>query len=127
MGVQASGSASAPVVAGTRDLQFVHAYILYQLLSRRLERDQLLAAALLSSQPTEAKPGLKPTTTPTAKTPVDARLYPAVVKLLDSTLQSLEQLRALSIVDESPELAGALEARVAYTKARRCVIFSVLA
>lgn len=51
---------------------------------------------------------------------VDARLYPAIVKLLDSVLQSLEQMRTLTIVDESPELASAVEARLAFTKARRC-------
>lgn len=50
---------------------------------------------------------------------VDARLYPAIVKLLDSVLQSLEQMRTLTIVDESPDLASAVEARLAFTKARR--------
>lgn len=51
---------------------------------------------------------------------MDARLYPAIVKLLDSVLQSLEQMRTLTIVDESPDLASAVEARLAFTKARRC-------
>jgi signal recognition particle subunit SRP68 len=89
----------------------MHAYILYQLLSRRVERDLLLAAALVSSQPSSVKAGKAGA--------VDARLYPAVVKLLDTILQSLDQMRALPLVDENPDLAAAVDVRVAYTKARR--------
>lgn len=51
----------------------------------------------------------------------DARLFPAVVKLLDTILQSLTQMRALSIVDDSPDLASAVEARTAFTKGKRWV------
>lgn len=58
--------------------------------------------------------------TTTAKSEqIDARLNPAVVKLLDTVLQSLVHMRSLSIVDESPELANAVEARMAFTKGRR--------
>jgi signal recognition particle subunit SRP68 len=110
MYIQTSGSATS-ADTGTRDLQFVHVYILYQLLSRRAERDLLLAVALVSSQPSSVKAG-KPGA-------VDARLYPAVVKLLDTILQSLDQMRALSLVDENPDLAAAIDVRIAYTKARR--------
>ena len=42
-----------------------------------------------------------------------------VVKLLETVLQSLTQMRTLSIVDDSPDLATAVEARTSYTKARR--------
>ena len=37
---------------------------------------------------------------------VDSRLYPALVKLLDTIVQSLDQMRNLSLVDESPDLAA---------------------
>jgi signal recognition particle subunit SRP68 len=102
----------------------VHAFIVFQLLSRRIERDLLLASALLSSQNTSSKKatgsGSGKGTKQTTKTPaVDARLYPAVVKLLDTILQSLEQMRGLSIVDEGPDLASAVEERISYTRARR--------
>jgi signal recognition particle subunit SRP68 len=121
---QISGTNSGTLATGTRDIHFVHAYIVYQLLSRRIQRDLLLISALFSSQeslqthhpssshklPSIAKP--KPDQ-------VDGRLYPAVVKLLDTVLQSLNQMRTLSIVDESPDLASAVEARVSFTKARR--------
>jgi len=33
----------------------------------------------------------------------------------------LEQMRTLSIVDDSPDLAGAVEARSGYTRAKRCL------
>ncbi|KAF7340175.1 Signal recognition particle subunit SRP68 [Mycena venus] len=101
---QLSGSSStAP--AGARDIHFVHAYIVYQLLSRRIQRDLLLVTALLSSE----------------STPV---FSPAVVKLLDTVLQSLNQMRALSVVDDSPDLASAVEARLSFTKARRCLFLA---
>lgn len=54
---------------------------------------------------------------------MDSRLYPAVVKLLDTIVQSLGQMRNLSLVDESPDLASAVEARLSFTKARRYVTY----
>ena len=111
-----SGTTAA---AGTRDNQFVHAYIVYQLLSRRVQRDLLLTSALLhqlhAAQKTQRDAG-----NASRRVPVDARLYPAIVKLLDTVLQSLEQMRTLPIVDESADLAAAVDARLAFTKARRC-------
>ena len=93
----------------------MHAYTVYQLLSRRVQRDLLLMSALLhqlhAAQKTHAS---------SRKVQVDARLYPAIVKLLDTVLQSLEQMRTLAIVDESPDLAAAVDARLSFTKARRC-------
>lgn len=53
------------------------------------------------------------------KVPVDYRLYPAVVKLLDTVLQSLTQMRTLTIVDDHPDLASAVEARISFTNAQR--------
>ncbi|KAG1832905.1 hypothetical protein DFJ58DRAFT_229342 [Suillus subalutaceus] len=109
---QNSGSSSTSA-AGTRDIHFVYAYIVYQLLSRRIQRDLLLVSTLLTSHRPQASAKPK-------KEHVDARLYPAVVKLLDTVIQSLAQMRNLSIVDESPDLASAVEARLTFTKARRC-------
>jgi signal recognition particle subunit SRP68 len=117
-----SGTSAGSSAAGTRDIQFVHAYIVYQLLSRRIQRDLLLITTLLSSQsPSLARTPQKPTlsTLKPKKEQVDARLYPAVVKLLDTILQSLSQMRNLSIIDEGPDFASAVEARLLYTKARR--------
>ena len=115
-----SGASAGSSSAGTRDIHFVHAYIVYQLLSRRIQRDLLLVSVLLSSQRTQAT---RLGTIPKLQTePVDGRLYPAVVKLLDTVLQSLTQMRTLSIVDESPDLASAVEGRVSFTKARRSVL-----
>ena len=50
---------------------------------------------------------------------VDGRLYPGLVKLLDAVLQSLGQMRALSVVEDSPDLAAAVETRLSFTRARR--------
>lgn len=107
--------------SGGRDIHFVHAYIVYQLLSRRIQRDSLLLSALVDSQSTSASRSAKSSTSTPKSKPgqVDSRLYPAVVKLLDTVLQSLNQMRTLSIVDDSPDLASAVEARLTFTKARR--------
>ncbi|KAF8917331.1 hypothetical protein CPB85DRAFT_1558832 [Mucidula mucida] len=97
--------ADAQTSSGPRDISFVHAYIVYQLLSRRIQRDLRLMQALL----------------PTTKGATDGRVYPAVVKLLDTVMQSLIQMRALSIVDDNSDLASGVDARISYTKASRCL------
>ena len=111
--------------AGTRDLQFVHAFIVYQLLSRRIQRDLLLISTLLhQSQTSTHRAGESGPSKPKINKPqVDARLFPAVVKLLDTVIQSLTQMRTLSIVDDSPDLATAVDARISFSKARRLVDF----
>lgn len=106
-------STALSAAGGTRDIQFVHGYIVYQLLSRRIQRDLVLVSTLLGSHAPRTQGA------PKTMEQVDARLYPAVVKLLETVVQSLRQMRNLSIVDESPDLAAAIEARATYTRARR--------
>ncbi|KAI1784704.1 hypothetical protein LXA43DRAFT_901146 [Ganoderma leucocontextum] len=117
--VEAQKLSGTTAAAGTRDNQFVHAYIVYQLLSRRVQRDLLLTSALLH-QLHAAQKSQRDAGNASRRVQVDARLYPAIVKLFDSVLQSLEQMRTLSIVDDSPDLAAAVDARLSFTKARRC-------
>ncbi|KAJ2931133.1 hypothetical protein H1R20_g5901, partial [Candolleomyces eurysporus] len=112
-------SSSGTSASGGRDIHFVYAYIVYQLLRYRIQRDLLLISALLGSQPESSKSATKPVVGQSEA--VDSRLYPAVVKLLDTILQSLNQMRTLSVVDDNPDLASAVDARVSFTKARRCV------
>ncbi|KAJ7451137.1 hypothetical protein FB451DRAFT_1284815 [Mycena latifolia] len=116
---QLSGSSSSAAPGAARDIHFVHAYVVYQLLSRRIQRDLLLVSALLSSN---SGPHARPQKANPEQ--VDGRLFPAVVKLLDTVLQSLNQMRALSVVDDSPDLASAVEARLSFTKARRCLFLA---
>lgn len=71
---------------------------------------------LLASSGAEGSKGNHPAQNPE----YDSRLFPAVVKLLDTVIQSLAQMRTLSIVDDSPELASAVDARLFLTKGRRC-------
>lgn len=106
----------------------MHAYIVYQLLAKRIERDLLLISAILANQP-GSRPGMTrsskmPVTEALKPEQVDNRLYPAVVKVLDTVLQSLDQMRVLSIVDDNPDLAAAVEARASFTRARRLVATS---
>lgn len=93
---------------------------MYQLLLRRIERDLTLVSALVASgehKHTDSKNAKKSSSSSSPQT--DARVNPAVVKLLDTTLQGLTQMRNLSIVDESADLANAVDARIAYTKGQR--------
>jgi len=102
----------ATAATGTRDIHFVHSYIVYQLLSRRTERDSLLIDALVHGQDQTTKNAA-------ADSPSDPRIFPAVVKILDTVLQSLTQMRGLTIVDESPDVTSATEARIAFIKSQR--------
>jgi len=104
-----------------RDTHFVYTYIVYQLLSRRIQRDLLLTSTLFA---TSGADGPKRSTSKRPdqknKAEIDNRLFPAIVKLLDTVIQSLAQMRTLNIVDDNPELASAIDARLSLTKGRRC-------
>ena len=109
--ITGGGGASA-AATGTRDVHFIHSYITYQLLSRRTERDSLLIDALIHGQDQTTK-----NAAPDSRS--DPRVFPAVVKILDTVLQSLTQMRGLTIVDESPDITSATEARIAFIKSQR--------
>ncbi|TFK22066.1 hypothetical protein FA15DRAFT_671954 [Coprinopsis marcescibilis] len=115
---QQLASSSTGASSNNRDIHFVYAYIVYQLLRYRIQRDLLLISALLASQPDKA--ALKASSSSKAEA-VDARLFPAVVKLLDTVLQSFNQMRTLSTVDDNPDLATAVDSRISFTKTRRCI------
>lgn len=64
---------------GTRNVQLMHASIVFQLLSRHIQRALLLVSAVLSSR----QPAAVQTHAVEVKMEhVDGRLYPVVVKLL---------------------------------------------
>ncbi|KAG8951763.1 hypothetical protein FRC03_012384 [Tulasnella sp. 419] len=107
---------------GARDAVFVHSFISFQLLARRIQRDLILVDALIRSAPTTTQ-GTK--SDDKSYRQLDPRVYPAVVKNLDSILQSLDQMRTLTITDESPEISAGVDARISYSKARRCHYISL--
>jgi len=110
-------TSAATSSTGARDIHFVHSYVVYHLLSRRIQRDLTLVSALVL--PTGAKRPTKESKAPQTDQQ-DSRVNPAVVKILDTVLQSLTQMRSLTVVEENPYLTNAVEARLAYTKSRRC-------
>lgn len=118
-----SASEAAGGSAGVRDIHFVHSFTTYQLLARRTQRDLLLVEALVSTPTTKDKqssdPGAK-----AASTGPDPRINPAVVKIYDSILQSLNQMKALTVVDESADVAAATEARISYIRGARCLFMA---
>ncbi|KAG8733106.1 hypothetical protein FRC11_008681 [Ceratobasidium sp. 423] len=111
-------TSNPPSGPGARDAHFISSFVTYQLLSRRTQRDLLLTDALLTTP--AHTPGKQGETSQTA----DHRVAPAVVKLLDTILQSLNQMRSLSVVDESADLTMAIEGRLSYTKAKRALFLS---
>lgn len=121
---QLDSASQGPSSSSGLDIHFVHAYILYQLLMRRTQRDLLLISALLASQSGKGSSSAISGSAGSKTEPVDNRLFPAVVKLLDTVLQSLGQMRTLTVVDDSPDLASAIDARLSVTKARRCLFLA---
>ncbi|CAE6405460.1 unnamed protein product [Rhizoctonia solani] len=111
-------TSAQPSEPGARDAHFISSFVTYQLLSRRTQRDLLLTEALLATPP--PGPGKQSETSQLT----DHRVAPAVVKLLDTILQSLNQMRSLSVVDESADLTMGIEGRMSYTKARRALFLS---
>ena len=99
-----------------RDISFVHSYIVFNLLSRRIQRDLTFVSMFSAHSQSTLK---KQVAVDTDKERVDTRINSAAVKVLDTVLQSLSQMRTLNVVDENPELVNAVEARISFTKGRR--------
>ncbi|KAF9512366.1 hypothetical protein BS47DRAFT_1376987 [Hydnum rufescens UP504] len=98
-------SGGGPSTSGARDIHFVHDFVVFRLLSRRIERDLLLQTAKQTNKGKQKE-----------TVAADPRLNPGLVKIFDTILQSLEHMRSLSIVDESVDLLPAVEGRLAYSK-----------
>lgn len=145
---------SARFEASSKPLGIAHNWIMFQLLSLRIKRDEALIASThaklskreekrtarlaltaenkLKQRKNSRKSGASAATSgarvssqqiplPIKRKRVKA--YPAIIKLLDGILQSLEQIRELSIVEEdSEDLVGMVDAKIANDKARRYAI-----
>lgn len=122
---------SARFESATKPLGVAHSYIILQLLSLRVSRDEaLLSSTLAKLKHREAKAAQtkRAKQSPGAANEVTeaicrrrVKTYPVLVKLLDTMLQSLEQIRELDIVEEdSADLASHVDAKIAFEKARRC-------
>lgn len=117
---------SARFEAAAKPLNLVHSYILFHLLSIRLQRDEtLFEATLIRLVRREAKSTAVTATFGPLPMRVKRRrmkLYPVLIKLLDGMTQSCERLRSLAVVEEdSTDLAEEVDALTAYTRARRSV------
>lgn len=118
--------------SATKPLATAHSYILFQLLSLRISRDEnLLASSLAKLKHREQKATTAQATRASRSANATrasedtvarrrAKTLPVLVKLLDTILQSLEQIRELDIVEEdSADLASQVDAKIAFLKARR--------
>ncbi|KAM0790647.1 hypothetical protein ACM66B_004507 [Microbotryomycetes sp. NB124-2] len=132
--VALSKSTSARHEAASAPLQLARAFIAYQLLAVRIKRDLLLVqdtAAKLDARELKIRETDREYVAKTGRRDEDkadrkirkqrARMYPSIVKLYDSVIQSLEQMRDLEAVEQDGELATKVEARIASARASRCM------
>ncbi|EJT98886.1 hypothetical protein DACRYDRAFT_118202 [Dacryopinax primogenitus] len=114
------------------DVRFLHAFVTYRLLASRIERDLLLVKMLENPPKRFTKPSTtdkaalsktsgpaKDNTTKEQSTEPDDRTCLAIIRNLDSVLQSLEQMRELAVVQESLVVGEGIEGRIAFTRAKR--------
>lgn len=114
---------SARFEAASAPLAKAHSYIVFQLLTLRVARDEALfetTIARLRAREEKQLANSRAGPLPTLVKKRRARTYPMLIKLLDSVLQSLEQLRDLDIVEQdSMDLPNQVDTKLAYNKARR--------
>ena len=118
---EASGSSNSLRSTRTSEsLSFAHQYIVFLLLSNRVKRDLLLVDALQSSS--KAVPS-DPTVfkVPGGKVKVEEAVknLAAVIKLYDTVLQSMSQLRNLAIVEERDGVRASAQGVDAFFHASR--------
>lgn len=120
---EAGPSASLRSTETAKSLSLAHQYIVYVLLSHRIQRDLLLVDSLRagsagSALPSDATvfkvPGGR------AKVEEAVKSLAAFIKLYDTVLQSLSQVRSLAIVEEKDGVRRAAESAEAFYHATRC-------
>lgn len=119
--LQAAGtSSSLQSTRTTQSLSLTHQYIVYLLLSHRIRRDLLLVDTLQTSTlslPQDATkfsiPGGR------AKVEDAVKTLAAIIKLYDTVLQSLGQVRSLPIAEEKDGVRTGIEGLEAYYHAIR--------
>ncbi|KAK8844612.1 hypothetical protein IAR55_006459 [Kwoniella newhampshirensis] len=119
---ESSGSSTSLRSARTAQaLSLAHQYIIYLLLTHRIQRDLALVETLSSSCPSLPS---DPTTFKIAggKARVEEviKTLGGVIKLFDTVLQSLRQASGLSVVQEKEGVRGGVEGLEAYYHATKC-------
>ncbi len=119
--IQASGSAtSLRSTKTTESLSLAHQYIIYLLLSHRIRRDLLLVDTLTSST-TSLPAAATSFKVPGGRAKVEeaVKSLGGIIKLHDTVLQSMGQLRSLAVVEEKEGVRLAAEGAEAYYHATR--------
>ncbi|ORY27371.1 hypothetical protein BCR39DRAFT_469451 [Naematelia encephala] len=105
----------------SKSLSLAHQYIIYLLLSHRIQRDLLLVTALESSAavlPSDAT-SFK-ISGGRGKVEDAVKSLAAIIKLYDTVLQSMSQVRSLAIVEEKDGVRLAAEGVEAFFHATKC-------
>jgi signal recognition particle subunit SRP68 len=104
----------------TQSLTLAHQYIVYLLLSHRIRRDLLLADTIFSSTPSlSGDPASFKIPGGRVKVEEAVKSLAAIIKLYDTVLQSMNQLRSLAIVEEKEGVQASAEGLEAYFHATR--------
>jgi signal recognition particle subunit SRP68 len=117
---EANASASLRSTRTAQSLSLAHQYIVYLLLSHRIRRDLLLVDSLAASATLPADPTLFKLPGSRVKVEEAVKNLAAVVKLYDTVLQSLNQVRSLAIVEEKEGVRRSAEGVEAYFHATKC-------
>ena len=117
--IQASGSSNLRSAEAAKTLATAHQYIIYQLLSHRIRRDLLLVETLQTSTPLPSEVASFKVAGGRAKLAESVKGLGAILKLYDTVLQSLSQLRSLAIVEEKDGVRMGIEGLEAYFHAIR--------
>ncbi|ODN80460.1 hypothetical protein L202_02700 [Cryptococcus amylolentus CBS 6039] len=117
---EATGSTSSLRSSRTgQSLTLAHQYIIYLLLANRIRRDLALVESLTTSSIPEDPAQFK-LVGGKAKLEEAVKTLGAIVKLYDTTLQSLKQAAELGIVQEKEGVRSGVEGLEAYFHALRC-------
>ncbi|WWD22836.1 hypothetical protein CI109_107330 [Kwoniella shandongensis] len=119
---EASGSSTSLRSTKTaQSLSLAHQYIIYLLLTHRIQRDLALVETLSSSgQSLPSDPTKFKITGGKMRVEEVVKTLGGVVKLYDTVLQSLRQASELSVVQEKEGVRGGVEGLEAYFHATKC-------
>ncbi|EIW73163.1 hypothetical protein M231_06076 [Tremella mesenterica] len=123
---EAAASTSLRSAETSKSLSFAHQYIVFLLLSHRIRRDLLLAESLRGSTPLPTDISSFKVPGGRAKLAEAVKGLGAMVKLYDTVLQSMTQLRSLAIVEERDEVRAGTQGLEDHFHATRCFLLARL-
>ncbi|ORX34986.1 hypothetical protein BD324DRAFT_633498 [Kockovaella imperatae] len=118
---EASGSSTSLKSTRTAEtLSLAHQYIVFLLLSYRVKRDLVLVETLQNASVVPSEPKIFKIPGGRVKVEEAVKSLAAIIKLYDTILQSLSQVRSLAIVEEKDGVRIMAEGLEAFFHSKRC-------